>query len=142
MDRRPAIFSIVCFAFFVLPLGIVNIVMSTHLGECDHEDEMGLDVKQYLLGLGISSVIVSIIAILLLLITLCVDFKFGILYTLVIVTNILFGFCWFIIGSIILFRGNIECIEKASVHVIYALVLWCISALDIVKNYFCCNVLV
>ncbi|AUL77503.3 putative ORFan [Tupanvirus deep ocean] len=131
---------IVFTALIILPLGITSIVLgSISPGECDYEDKMGLDVSQYLLGLGISSVITCVLLIMFYLFLLCEACMpvaaFGIM--IISVLNALFGLAWFIVGAVILFRGNLDCIRDGSSHVIYALVLWCISAFQILKD--CCG---
>lgn len=138
-NQRKLIIAICCLVFVSLPLAITSIILgATTPGNCDYTDVMGLDVGQYLLGLGISSITVTIVLILLIAsflldmknigivcITLCVS-----------VLSVFFGLCWFIIGAVILFRGNIECINSGSSHVIYALVLWSVSAFNLLLN--CC----
>lgn len=130
---------IVCTALIMLPLAITSIVLgSTSPGTCDYEDKMGLDVAKYLLGLGISSVITCVVLISCYVMLLCDAPVAQIGIVIISILNALFGLAWFIVGAVILFRGNIDCIRNGSSHVIYALVLWCISALYFVKN--CCSV--
>lgn len=130
-QNGPIICAIICFLIVALPLGITSIYLSqAESDQCDYTDKLGLDIKQYLLGSGIASIIVA-----------CMIAIFGIMFTccdeaipstgiaITVVINSLFGFAWFIIGAIILFRSNIECIREGSIPVIYALVLWCLSAL-------------
>lgn len=125
---------LLCLAVCLLPLGITSIVLGIlKPGPCDYVDKMDLDVARYLLGLGISTIAVTIIIIVLLALIL---FEYAIKKVTIalIVVNIiaiLFGIAWFIVGAIILFRSNIECIKVGSSHVIYALVLWCLSAISI-----------
>lgn len=128
------IFGISCYGFVVLPLSIASIVLgATHPGTCDMTDVMGLNVGQYLLGLGIASLILSSMLLILFTTLACcpTGAAASIPMIILIVLNGLFGFAWFIVGAVILFRGNIDCIKAGSTHVIYALVLWCISALQI-----------
>ncbi|XWV25510.1 putative ORFan [Tupanvirus deep ocean] len=121
--------GVICFLVISLPLGITSIVLSqTEDDACDYTDQLGLDIKQYLLGGGIASVVVASLIALFGLMSLCIDEFSLIPIGITIVLNILFGIAWFIIGACILFRSNIECIKEGSVPVIYALVLWCLSA--------------
>lgn len=121
--------GVVCFVVFALPLGIASIVISqTQSDQCDYTDLMGINIKQYLLGLGIASVIVVSFIAMCGLATLCSpEIGMGGMVTILII-NAVFGFAMFIVGAVILFRSNIQCIQEGSVPVIYALVLWCISA--------------
>lgn len=121
--------GVICFLVVALPLGITSIVLSQVEGDqCDYRDQMGLDIKHYLLGGGIASVIAVALIAFFGLTSLCLDEMSVIPIITVVVINALFGLAWFIIGATILFRSNIECIKEGSVPVIYALVLWCISA--------------
>jgi hypothetical protein len=103
---------------------------------------MKLNVGDYLLGLGISSLVFTTTTIVLFIYAFIFKegnfnnfdgFLFGLWITMT-VLSVLFGTAWFIIGAVILFRGNIDCIRNASTHVIYALVIWCISAFQILQN--------
>ena len=124
-------FAIINFVVSI-PLGIANIVLgAVHPGMCDFKDKMGLDVSQYLLGLGIATIITSaLITILIILYAMTENnIILGFLIGMYIVV-ILFGIAWTVVGGIILFRGNIACIKSASAHVIYALVIWSLSILS------------
>ena len=121
--------GVICFLGFALPLAITSIVLSqTEKGECDIEDTMGLNIKEYLLIGGSISVVVSVLTAVALLTSLCLDEFSAIPVAILTVLNVLFGTAWFIVGAVILYRSNIECIKEGSVPVIYALVLWCMSA--------------
>jgi hypothetical protein len=134
VTKGAACFSLICVLIITLPLAITSTVLGAiHPGSCDYTDAMGLNAAQWLLGLGISSIIVIVIlgacfGIILFEMESCILFG-GIGVMVITVLNILFGIAWFVVGGIILFRGDIECIRNGSSHVIYALVLWCISAL-------------
>jgi hypothetical protein len=132
--------TIVCIAIIGFPLAIANIVLGAIApGSCDYKDIMGLDVAQYLLGLGIASLIICVLMILFSSMSLCKStLPVGSIGMAVIsILNAIFGTAWFIVGAIILFRSNIDCIHNTSAHVIYALVLWCISAVQIIQS--CCT---
>ena len=121
--------SVICFLLLALPLGITSICLSqTERGQCDYTDQMGLNIKQYLLGGGIASIVVTSLIAFFGVLSLCISELSLIPIYVTIILNILFGIAWFIVGAIILFRSNIACITEGSVPVIYALVLWCLSA--------------
>ena len=123
---------IVIFLVFVLPLGIASIVISqTQSDQCDYEDKIGLDIKEYLFIGGIVSVCVAFVVVVFGSIALCIScMKIPII--IVLVLNGLFAIAWFIIGAFILFRSNLECIKEGSIPVVYALVLWCLTAIGFV----------
>lgn len=109
---------------------IVNIVCT-----CDYTDVMGLNVSQYLLGLGIPSLIFAcVLVICLSMVVICESPLSSIPIFVIAILNGVFGTIWFIIGAVILFRSNIQCIQTGCVHVIFALVLWCLSALATLKS--------
>ena len=117
------------FIAFVLPLAIVSIYMSqTQGGECDYEDAIGLNIKEYLFIGGI----VNIAIVLAVVIGLCISLVTSIPLYILLALNTAFSIIWFVIGGIVLFRSNLECIREGSVPVIYALVLWCLSILGCV----------
>ena len=119
----------VLFIAFVLPLAIVSIYMSqTQGGECDYEDAIGLNIKEYLFIGGI----VNIAIVLAVVIGLCISLVTSIPLYILLALNTAFSIIWFVIGGIVLFRSNLECIREGSVPVIYALVLWCLSILGCV----------
>lgn len=128
---------IICVLVLALPLGITNIVLSqTEDGECDHRDTIGLNIKEYLLIGGIVSVSVATLMAFFGILSICLGSELTAIPIMVLtVLNILFGIAFFIIGAVILFRSNIECIHEGSVPVIYALVLWCLSASSCFMNH-------
>ena len=84
-------------------------------------DLMELQVSDYLLGLGLSGLIPDLL--ILLVVGLC-NLKIAeIMKLIIVILNILFGISWFIVGSIILFRSNIECINAGYGYILYALIL-------------------
>ena len=124
----------------MLPIGIADIVLGvTHPGKCDYKDRMGLTVGQYLLGAGIASCAICVISVACYIALLHEQSKYigtACIITLTVI-SILFGTAWFIVGSVILFRANIECIRIGSTHVVYALVMWIIAAFQLVQA--CCT---
>jgi hypothetical protein len=135
--------SIFCYLVLCLPLSITNIVLGIiQPGTCDTTDQMGLNIGDYLLGSGIAGTIFAISHIFLLLIILLSSSNIitglaAIFYIFFIFVSIMYSIAWFVVGAIILFRSNIECIKVVSSHVIYALVIWCLSALNILNDCVC-----
>ena len=90
----------------ILGIGIADIVLSQMSASCDNMDDMGLNVKNYLLGKGIVEVIYAGLLL----------FMGGIVvhninrdmeYTSgIFLLCYLFYIAWFVIGAIILFRSN------------------------------------
>jgi hypothetical protein len=102
------------------------------------------DASTYLIILGVLSIVNAILIISVFLCgVLAVDTENGWFAALACVSIILsiisalFGIAWFIIGAIILFNDNIECINEGSATVVFALVMWIISAYQIIVG--CCS---
>lgn len=117
---------VVVWALCTLGFAIANVVLSQQEVSCDKMDEMNLDTRSWLLGNGICSFALLSGIILL--------FISRPLSACVTITCVLFNICWFIVGAIVIFRGNIDCINDGASLVIYALVMWCLSALAIVEG--------
>jgi hypothetical protein len=133
MNKKELLIGMISLTLFIiLPIGIISIIMGAiSPGSCDYTSSMNLNITQYLLGLGIANVITCVA-----LIIFCVrrlykpSSKMAINGLIIVaIVNTIFGIAWFIIGGIILFENNKDCILNGSVHIIYALVLWCITAL-------------
>jgi len=119
-----------------LPLSIATIIIgATGPGTCDNIDIMNLNTSQWLIGLGISSLIFIVAYVCL---SLIIIFPYDTRLTICSVScriilsicHSLFGTAWIIIGGIILFRSQLDCINEGSITVIYGLVMWCISVFD------------
>lgn len=135
LGRIIAYSCIIILLLFVSIFSLVALILGTKEGVCDNTDIMGLNVADYLLGVGIYGIISSMIAFCL---VLSIDLNKPIIYTINIIfliLNSLFGLCWFIIGAIILFRSNIECIHVGVPYVCYAVFIWVLSAFNL-----CCRV--
>lgn len=126
----------ICTAIFICPLAIICIVLgAVHPSLCDHTDIMGLNTSGYLLGLGITSLVTSLALVILHitkrrinnpLLDTCIAYINGF--------NALFGTIWCIIGGVILYRSNVDCINVGSVQVVWGLVMWCLSVLHICSS--------
>jgi len=131
--------AIGCVIICSLPLAIVSVVLGSQANAkgnqtCDYQDPMGLNVGTYLIGSGISVFIVMVMMIT----AYCVLFKaasagFGVLVCVAVVSS-LFNLAWVIIGGIILFRSNLDCIRNGTTHVVFALVMWCFAVLGLICN--------
>ena len=134
-DREDKAFGgcfLFCICIFMLPLNITSLVLSQRDNDCNEKDNMGLSVSDYLIGGGISGIIFTFV-----LCKFVYDFfsdnDRGMFFSgMAMCLYVMFGLAWFIIGAVILFRSNIECIEEGSVMVIYALVFWCLAAFSLI----------
>lgn len=123
---------ITVFTIIILPISITQLVLSQQETSCDYVDPMNLDTRDYLLGLGLTSLLSYGC-----LVGLTVyNFENKKLLSLLVLLCV-FDFCWMIVGGVILFRSNTECIVDSSTIVIFSLVMWCLSALSMSKLCSC-----
>jgi hypothetical protein len=125
-DQKTALLVAIVLGFFlVVPLSITSIVLSqTKDSSCDVKDEMGLNVANWLLGQGITILVFWA--------ALIVAFFAPAISLALIIVDTLFSTSWFVVGGIILFRSNIDCINEGGTMIIYALVMWCLMAIQII----------
>lgn len=102
---------------------------------CDYIDFIGLNVSHYLIGLGILNIVLILILIPSFAMTLVTGKNYhNITSSLAAYLGAIFGIVLFIIGAVILFRSNIECINKGFVYIVLALVMWCLSYIQLIKD--------
>lgn len=116
MEKNNLFIGIFCYLIIYIPLQISSIIISQYNWFCNNADLMGLKVSNYLLGLGLSGLISNLL--ILLVLGVCYSKIAEIMILIIVILNILFDISWFIVGAIILFRSNIECINTG-----YALIL-------------------
>jgi len=133
-----------CFVIFIsiimLGFAVADLVLGIQGSECDTTDAINLNVSDYLIGLGIYQLVNWLIFV----IIYCnvifaekdVSERDMISSVVLQCMTSIFGFVWFILGAIILFRSNLDCIHQGTTMVIYALVLWCINAFSVIQSCF------
>lgn len=124
--------SIITFTFGIISI-IIGIVSP---GTCNVTDRMGLNVSQFLIGSGISSVC-FVITILCLTYLIIYRRKLWIISIVLVLSilYVLFTLSWFIVGGIILFRSNVPCIQAKSPTVIFGLVIWCFQVFNFISGH-------
>ncbi len=143
--NRTYLIACLMYAIIFVPLAIVTITLGAiSPGDCDIKDMSGLTIANYLLIGGSVSLVVDGFMLLYFLLMwkniISESNKIvAVCTTILLILYGLFSFSWFIVGAVVLFRSNIECINKNSSHVIYALIIWCISAFNMFYNC-CCNI--
>lgn len=146
IDRRVltvvAICDIITYSiFFAMGVGII-LFASYSSNECDYTDPIGINLSGYLLGLGITWTIYMGLHIVLWILILfgcilpalpvaCFTLIYIILYKI-------FTLVWVILGGIVIFRSNLICIQDGHAKAIITLIIWCISALELVLSC-CCS---
>lgn len=122
------------FICVLLALSITSIVMSQRDNDCNEKDTMGLSVSDYLIGQGASGFAIAIVLIMIFIGMVTESERCLVGGLAAFVGLAFFGLAWFIVGAVILFRSNIDCINEGSNMVIYALVIWCITAFQLVTS--------
>lgn len=107
------------FTVITLAFAITSIVLSQDGKDCNEKDVMGLSVADYLLGSGISSIILIVLLGFVLLGYINDNEESWYFGVIVVILYVLFGISWFIIGAVIMFRSNTECIHWESWYCIY-----------------------
>lgn len=132
-DTQKTIITIIFIICVGTPFAIAAIVLGVSPTSCDFTDPIGLDTRNWLLGFGIFSLFFLLAHIILQILKYCgMGEKFIQKVTNIIrVPQSLLVFAWFIVGSIILFRSNIPCINVGAPAVILTLVLWMFKAISI-----------
>jgi hypothetical protein len=123
-----------CLLIFSGSFSIAAIVLGKQEGVCDNMDPMGLKVADWLLGYGISGIVMVALLFLTGVGMLTGNAGAIIVNTILMWLNGLFGFAWFIVGAVILYRSNVDCIHVGVPAVCYAVFLWAWSAFNI-----CCG---
>lgn len=116
--------------FFILPLSIACILFAVEfVGPCDQSVIKNLYAKEYLLifaGTNIFIIIMFFILSLFYAMNRAIYFARP-LFVLVSDIDIIFNIIWLIMGALILFVDNRDCIQAVSTHVVFALIAWILS---------------
>ena len=131
MGKRIIFLVLAVLLFFGAPLAITSLVLSQQEFSCNNVDMMGLDVSDYLLGLGIEQLISTFIIMTCIVYGLYHPVEGILIYFCFHIFISIFSFSWMIVGSIILFRSNVDCISIGTPQVIFALVMWCLTIVRI-----------
>lgn len=142
---------------FFIPLSILTIIFGAlRPGSCDYTDNMAkINVSQYLLGLGISSLVTGLVMIFLYSHAIWKESNpFNLfdpsiinkdltywLWILCAIVSTIFGLLWVVVGAVVLFRSNVDCIRNGSLHIMYGLVIWLVSFFQIFLSYHKDNVI-
>ena len=113
----------------VLGLGIACLIVSQQAGGCDNKDSATkLKISDWLLGEGVLLVVLGGLMFIAVFWTRSGQGDY--LVRFIVLCCALFALAWFIVGAIILFNGNIDCIKNSSGIAIFALVVWCLMAVS------------
>ena len=113
----------------LIGLGIACIIISRKSDQCDNTDSgTDLNVSQWLLGEGIFMLAFTPIFMLATITRAHGEQAPGI--KLLMLLSACFALAWFIVGGVILFRSNIDCIEHGLLA-IFATVVWALNAANL-----------
>jgi hypothetical protein len=104
---------------------------------CDHVDsEIGSNVRNYLIGFACAYLVTFLLMMLF-----CICAKYvkcsqtwaELLFSATFFIHTVFTLIWFILGAIVLFRSNIDCLHQHSIYAVYALIIWCLTIVMFLK---------
>lgn len=130
---------ILYYYIIVFPITITSLVLGLLDAEyCDNEDLSKLNVSDYLSGFGF--IHISLILCYLIMSSFMTSSnRYNMVRRIALSITLIIGFltilsaiAWFMLGSVIVFRSNIECIEDKSLPVIFALVTLPMSTINII----------
>lgn len=135
------IFSAIILGLTMYPLSICCLIIGYQdPGNCDYLDKLtGLNGGQYLIGLGISGIIsttITILSIILMFINESCSVFSSFVILLISIISALFSIAWIIVGGMIIFGDNIECIREGSGTLIFSLIMWIFSTIHVLFS--CC----
>ena len=146
MEKSILFCSLACLLIFGLPFLIASIAVSVSDSDnsCQTTDSIGLELHEWLLGAGISGLIITIIMITViggLFLSISRDSYVGaISSTLVIfllsLGSSIFSFVYSIIGAVILYRSNIDCLTDATPLGVMTQIVLCLYWLGILYTCF------
>lgn len=136
-DKGFLVCALWCILIFALPIPITSVVIGAlHKNdECQYTDSIGLNLSQWLMGAGIGSIISLLSILTLIILTFLSDSAtaFASLFTLIIL-NSLFNIIYSIIGSVVLFRSNMECLTDGTDLGIMALIVLIFYWLSLIQT--------
>lgn len=138
-NKKTIILLLSFYILFNIPLAAFIIIISIiNFNQCDITDIIGLNLRQYLIVLGISEISISISASIALIMMLNKYYSItgATLLSIIGIFGSLFDFIWIIIGLVILIRSNIKCIDELAIYAILTLVLlFILTILTIIRFY-------
>lgn len=125
-------YALCAYILINLPLSFPSIIIGAmNPGHCDDVDNSGLLIADWILGHGISNLLLCFTMLVMTLYIICnraestKSSKRGVIG--INLTMIIFNWTWFILGGVLLFRNNVDCILSGSTTVVYSLIVWCLS---------------
>jgi len=118
--------SIYCLLFFALPIPIISLIVAVNnmSDPCLSSKIIGLNLSQWLMGSGIGGIIsITILITLLILNYAFTSEHFAVAVVISTIFIAVFNFIYSIIGSIILFAGNLTCLTHGTEIGIMSLII-------------------
>lgn len=119
-------------AAIYLSLGIASIAISQYSDCSDTDEKTGLSLSEWLLAYGINLLALAVAFA----VTAFEQARSAGVAMGVLICGLLFNMAWFIVGGVVLFRANVDCIRTAASLPIFALVMWSLSAFSLLRA--CC----
>jgi predicted secreted protein len=134
-NKSFTLFLFFCTLFIILPLNITNLTLdNVSSGTCDYSHHINTHIPQYIFGFGITCIVTSVILIICYILMLR-DLNVTVGIIGVSIPNGILGSGWIIIGARLVNISNDDCIRNGIIHIFYGFVLWCISIINIFREY-------
>jgi hypothetical protein len=111
-----------------LVFGVAHIIMSQKTTSCNHDDSIGLNIQDWLLGLGLFELLrISLAFLCSHALESCIQIpQINCICLICLIIEYLLWLVWEALGGIILFRSNLDCIQAGKLIALYTLIMWCI----------------
>ena len=132
--------SICCLVTFALPVPIISTFISIEYANesCQMVDPIGINLSNWLLGAGIGGLIAVLCLLTLMIMAIgCGSEVAGVLMAGFMILNALFNLIYSIIGSVVLFRSNMKCLNNGSDLGVMSLIVLIFYWVAFVAN--CCG---
>ena len=119
--------------WIIIIFSVVNIVLySVKDRYCNIRGDIGIDMAEYFLGSGIAGIALVILLCFFMYVNMS---RMG-MVTYLIFTSILilFYIVWIIVGGIVLFKDNSECIDSSNPVAIYAVFFWVLTVVALILD--------
>lgn len=130
-DMAGPISITICMSIFLLAMGITCVVIGqAGRGQaCQKQDRSGLTLSEFLLGEGIANLVTCGLMIIATIAGTCVGANCASCSTIgIVVLYMIFKVAWFIVGCIVFFRSNLDCVgEDTGILTVVVLILQWLS---------------
>ncbi len=125
--RKPILYALICVLWVTAPLSLTSLILSQQPTACDHVGaKININVAEWLVVFGVFNMVMFFGCCLMLWRILNRHFcPVGAMLTFF----VSFGLAWFIMGAVVLFPANTDCIHQGDTNAVFALVMWALMGM-------------